>query len=84
MTGVGENQTVLRTVSVADPPNFGGLSPFEVNPLLNDAAASQTIRREPVSGLKHAGYTVSDANWTRSSPSDWRRGSHRIDVTDWI
>ncbi len=83
MTGVEQSQTVLRTVSVTRSAEFlGGLSPFEVNPLLNDVAASQTIRRELVSGLKHAGYTVSDAN-PDAIVAFYLAVPVRDDVTDW-
>ena len=83
MTGVGESHTVMRTVSVKRSAEFlGGLSPFEVNPLLNDAAASQTIRRELVSGLKHAGYLVSDAN-PDAVVAFYLAVPDRDDVTDW-
>jgi hypothetical protein len=41
---------------------LGHLSPAAINPLLNDQATSQAVRRDLVSGVKHHGYTVSDAN----------------------
>jgi len=83
MTGPGESQTVLRTVSVTRSAEFvGGLSPFEVNPLLNDATASQTIRRELVSGLKRHGYVISENN-PDAIISYYLAVPDRDDVTDW-
>ncbi|HEY7026673.1 MAG TPA: DUF4136 domain-containing protein [Gemmatimonadales bacterium] len=83
INGVGESQTVLRTVSVKRSAEFvGGVSPFEVNPLLDDEVTAQTIRRELVSGMKRHGYTISDNN-PDAVMSYYLAIPDRDDVTDW-
>jgi uncharacterized protein DUF4136 len=83
INGVGESQTVLRTVSVKRSAEFvGGVSPFEVNPLLDDEVTSQTIRRELVSGMKRHGYTISDTN-PDAVMSYYLAVPDRDDVTNW-
>jgi hypothetical protein len=51
-----------RTVSVVPAAEYlGGRTPYELNPLLNDAATNLTLRNDLVRGLARRGYVVSDS-----------------------